>query len=138
MPPFPADEVVRTITEDLGRPPGQVFEHFDERPLSAASVGQVHACTLPDGRHMLAADEGSIVVIELLTNEIKKTLKFPRGNLQCLAAYPDGKYFAAGGTDGMVHWWSVKADQPRSHVDFGEQRPVTCVAVSPDRRYIAG
>jgi predicted unusual protein kinase regulating ubiquinone biosynthesis (AarF/ABC1/UbiB family) len=50
VPPFGADDVRRAITEDLGRPPGQVFKHFDECPLSAASIGQVHACTLPDGR----------------------------------------------------------------------------------------
>jgi predicted unusual protein kinase regulating ubiquinone biosynthesis (AarF/ABC1/UbiB family) len=50
VPPFGVEEVRRTITEDLGFPPGQIFEQFDEHPLSAASVGQVHACTLPDGR----------------------------------------------------------------------------------------
>lgn len=50
VPPFPADEVCRMIAADLGRPPNQLFRSFDERPLSAASIGQVHACTLPDGR----------------------------------------------------------------------------------------
>ena len=38
------------ITEDLGRPPKQIFKSFDDTPLSAASIGQVHACTLRDGR----------------------------------------------------------------------------------------
>ena len=50
VPPFGPDAVRRMITEDLGLPPRQVFKHFDETPLSAASIGQVHACTLPDGR----------------------------------------------------------------------------------------
>lgn len=50
VPPFPPDVVRRMITEDLGRPPSVVFRSFDDRPLSAASIGQVHACTLPDGR----------------------------------------------------------------------------------------
>ncbi|MBX7159856.1 MAG: AarF/ABC1/UbiB kinase family protein [Acidimicrobiia bacterium] len=50
VPPFGADAVRRLVAEDLGRPPNQVFSHFDETPLSAASIGQVHACTLPDGR----------------------------------------------------------------------------------------
>ena len=27
-----------------------MFQHFEESPLSAASIGQVHACVLPDGR----------------------------------------------------------------------------------------
>jgi predicted unusual protein kinase regulating ubiquinone biosynthesis (AarF/ABC1/UbiB family) len=50
VPPFPADVVRKMITADLGRPPAQIFQQFDETPLSAASIGQVHACTLPDGR----------------------------------------------------------------------------------------
>lgn len=50
VPPFPADTARQIITEDLGRPPEQLFELFDDRPLSAASVGQVHACTLPGGQ----------------------------------------------------------------------------------------
>lgn len=50
VPPFPAEQARRMMSEDLGRTPGQIFLHFDETPLSAASIGQVHACTLPDGR----------------------------------------------------------------------------------------
>jgi predicted unusual protein kinase regulating ubiquinone biosynthesis (AarF/ABC1/UbiB family) len=50
VPPFPASVVRRMITEDLGRPPAQIFRQFDDTPLSAASIGQVHACVLPDGR----------------------------------------------------------------------------------------
>ncbi|MCU1351097.1 MAG: ubiquinone biosynthesis protein [Acidimicrobiales bacterium] len=50
VPPFDAVTVRRLMTEDLGRPPGQVFQSFDDIPLSAASIAQVHACTLPDGR----------------------------------------------------------------------------------------
>lgn len=50
VPPFPVSEVHRTIAEDLGRPVEELFASFDDAPLSAASIGQVHACTLPDGR----------------------------------------------------------------------------------------
>ncbi|MCU1454822.1 MAG: hypothetical protein JWN46_2968 [Acidimicrobiales bacterium] len=50
VPPFDPETVRRLMTEDLGRPPKQVFLSFDDRPLSAASIAQVHACTLPDGR----------------------------------------------------------------------------------------
>ena len=48
--PVPPGHVRRLMAEELGRPPGQVFRHFDDVPLSAASIAQVHACTLPDGR----------------------------------------------------------------------------------------
>jgi len=50
VPPFGPEEVRRMVAEDLGRPPNQIFKSFDDTPLSAASIGQVHACTLPDGR----------------------------------------------------------------------------------------
>jgi len=50
VPPFDGETAREMIRQDLGRPPAQVFRHFEESPLSAASIGQVHACVLPDGR----------------------------------------------------------------------------------------
>ena len=38
------------IEEDLGRPTAQLFRSFDDVPLASASIAQVHACVLPDGR----------------------------------------------------------------------------------------
>lgn len=49
VPPVPAAQVRAVIEEDLGRPIAVAFGSFDDRPLSAASIAQVHACTLPDG-----------------------------------------------------------------------------------------
>ena len=48
--PFGGDIARRIILDDLGREPEEIFAAFDDVPLSAASVGQVHACTLRDGR----------------------------------------------------------------------------------------
>lgn len=48
--PFDAATARRIIREDLGHDPDVLFASFDDVPLSAASVGQVHACTLVDGR----------------------------------------------------------------------------------------
>lgn len=48
-PPVPNADIVRTIVEDLGGPPEQVYRAFDHEPLAAASIGQVHAALLPDG-----------------------------------------------------------------------------------------
>jgi len=48
--PIGVDEVRRVITENLGAAPEEIFKSFDPKPLSAASIGQVHACVLPDGR----------------------------------------------------------------------------------------
>jgi predicted unusual protein kinase regulating ubiquinone biosynthesis (AarF/ABC1/UbiB family) len=48
--PLDAATVRAVIEGDLGRPVGELFAAFDDRPLSAASVAQVHGCVLPDGR----------------------------------------------------------------------------------------
>jgi predicted unusual protein kinase regulating ubiquinone biosynthesis (AarF/ABC1/UbiB family)/predicted transcriptional regulator len=50
VPPFPGHEARRLIEEDLGRPVPQLFKSFDDIPLASASIAQVHACVLPDGR----------------------------------------------------------------------------------------
>ena len=50
VPPFPVETARRIVCEDLGRPVGQIFRSFDDTPLSAASIAQVHACVLLDGR----------------------------------------------------------------------------------------
>ena len=48
--PFGPETVRRMVEEELGAPPGRIFKAFDDRPLSAASIAQVHAVTLSDGR----------------------------------------------------------------------------------------
>lgn len=50
VPPFDAATAREMIRRDLGQAPTAVFKRFDDVPLSAASIGQVHACVLPDGR----------------------------------------------------------------------------------------
>ena len=50
VPPFPAAAVRKVIEEDLGRSTEELFLSFDGQPLASASIAQVHACVLPDGR----------------------------------------------------------------------------------------
>jgi len=45
--PFPYADVERTIREELDQPIERLFTEFDEVPLAAASIGQVHRATLP-------------------------------------------------------------------------------------------
>jgi ubiquinone biosynthesis protein len=47
--PFPFDDVERVVREDLGLSLEQLFLEFSERPLAAASIGQVHRAVLPNG-----------------------------------------------------------------------------------------
>ncbi len=51
--PFPFADVERTITEELGQTVERLFLEFDERPLAAASIGQVHRATLPNGKRVV-------------------------------------------------------------------------------------
>src|SRR5436309_399193 len=48
--PFPYADVEKTVREELGQPIERLFTEFEERPLAAASIGQVHRATLPNGR----------------------------------------------------------------------------------------
>lgn len=49
VPPFSFEEVSRIIEEELGSPLGKIFSSFDEKPLAAASIGQVHYARLLTG-----------------------------------------------------------------------------------------
>lgn len=50
--PFPFADVERVISEQLGQPIERLFLEFDEAPLASASIGQVHAAVLPNGRRV--------------------------------------------------------------------------------------
>jgi ubiquinone biosynthesis protein len=51
--PFPFEDVQSTIRAELGQPIERLFIDFEERPLAAASIGQVHRATLPNGRGVI-------------------------------------------------------------------------------------
>ena len=50
LEPFPAEIARETIEDELGVRLSKVFDHFEETPIAAASLGQVHAATLRGGR----------------------------------------------------------------------------------------
>ena len=52
VPPFPADEAVRVIEASLKQPLKELFSSFGHEPVASASVAQVHAATLHDGRRV--------------------------------------------------------------------------------------
>jgi ubiquinone biosynthesis protein len=51
--PFAFADVERTIQEELDQPIERLFLEFEEAPLAAASIGQVHRATLPNGRRVV-------------------------------------------------------------------------------------
>ena len=50
VPPFPGPQARRIIEQAYGCALGEVFAEFDETPLASASIAQVHAARLHDGR----------------------------------------------------------------------------------------
>lgn len=49
LPPFPGVEAKEIVARELGQPTEALFASFDETPLSAASIAQVHLATTSEG-----------------------------------------------------------------------------------------
>ena len=66
VPPFPGEQARALIENALGQSVRQVFAEFDTRPLASASIAQVHAARLRDGKD---------VVVKVVRPGIKKTIR---------------------------------------------------------------
>ena len=53
VPPFPGAEARAIVERAYGRPVTEVFDQFDETPLAAASIAQVHTATLRSGEEVV-------------------------------------------------------------------------------------
>jgi ubiquinone biosynthesis protein len=51
--PFPGSEARAIVEQELKLPIGRLYASFDETPLASASIAQVHAATLHDGREVV-------------------------------------------------------------------------------------
>jgi ubiquinone biosynthesis protein len=51
--PAPPPAIRQVVEEELGGPAEEVFATFDWEPIAAASIAQVHAATLKDGRQVV-------------------------------------------------------------------------------------
>src|SRR3954447_3386233 len=51
-PPMPWKKVRDVLEEEWDEPPEELFEDFEHDAAAAASIGQVHRATLPDGRRV--------------------------------------------------------------------------------------
>ena len=50
--PFPFEQVEQVVEAELGLSLERAFVDFDPTPIAAASIGQVHRATLPNGRQV--------------------------------------------------------------------------------------
>lgn len=51
--PLTMDVIRQIITDNLGKPPDKLFARFDETPIAAASIGQVHGALTHDGHDVV-------------------------------------------------------------------------------------
>lgn len=87
--PFDAKIAIATIEHakyGLGQPIGDVFARFDEMPLAAASVAQVHTAALHDGRE---------VVVKVVRPNIKQGIISDFELLRQMAAWASARLEAA-------------------------------------------
>jgi len=66
VPSFPYPEARQIIESELGGPLEDIFQHFEDTPLAAASIGQVHRAQLKDGEE---------VVVKVQRPGIRKTIE---------------------------------------------------------------
>jgi len=64
VPPRPFVEILGIVEDELGCPIGDVFSHFEEEPLGAASIGQTHRAKLVDGTDVVVK-VGVTVLLQL-------------------------------------------------------------------------
>lgn len=68
VPPFPYGEAVAIIEEELGRPLGAVFAHFEQTPAASASLGQVYYARLLTGEEVAVKVQRPGILVPLETD----------------------------------------------------------------------
>ena len=66
VPPFPGETAAAIVRNALGHPVEEIFSEFVREPLASASIAQVHAARLADGRE---------VVVKVVRPEIEKVIR---------------------------------------------------------------
>lgn len=93
VPPFPSEEARSIITEATGRPIEDSFRKFDDRPIAAASIAQVHRAVLTSGER---------VVVKVQRPEIKDRIEADISILETVARLmekhiPESKFINPSG-----------------------------------------
>jgi ubiquinone biosynthesis protein len=69
VPPFSFAEVQEIFLAETGKKPSELFQKFDEQPMAAASIGQVHRGRLQDGNEVVIKvqrpDIENIIAVDL-------------------------------------------------------------------------
>jgi len=80
VPGFPAKRARAIIKEELGASVDELFEHFSDTPLAAASLAQVHRARLKDGRE---------VVVKVQRENLRQLFDIDLQNIKLVARAAD-------------------------------------------------
>ncbi|HMW82634.1 MAG TPA: ubiquinone biosynthesis regulatory protein kinase UbiB [Pseudomonadales bacterium] len=83
VPPFASSEAMALVERDLGQPIEALFSSFDPTPLASASIAQVHAAQLPDGR---------AVCVKIVRPTIEPVIRRDLALLQRLADFAERNF----------------------------------------------
>jgi ubiquinone biosynthesis protein len=86
VPPFSSTQAQDIIEQTLKRPIAELFAEFSSAPLASASIAQVHAATLHDGRQ---------VVIKVRRPNIEKIIQRDLGLMYFVAGFAE-RFWAHG------------------------------------------
>ena len=86
VPPFESTKFIAIVEQALGQPVELLFKSFDPSPLASASIAQVHAAILEDGRE---------VIVKAVRPDIKTTIEQDCSLMLSLAHLVE-KYLADG------------------------------------------
>ena len=86
VPPFPSSEAIAILDKAYGKSVHEVFSRFDDEPLAAASIAQVHSAALQDGTE---------VIVKLLRPGVRELIERDLKVLYAIAGLAD-KYWENG------------------------------------------
>ena len=87
VPPDPPEVVLATVAAELGHPVKELFAEFETVPIGSASIGQVHAARLPDGRPVVvkvqhpgieARVRGDLEILQALAELAERSVEMKR------------------------------------------------------------
>ncbi|KPQ02998.1 ubiquinone biosynthesis regulatory protein kinase UbiB [Marinobacter sp. HL-58] len=110
VPPFPGEVAQGIIEKSLGAPVAELFAEFSREPMASASVAQVHAATLRDGRK---------VVVKVIRPGIERVIRQDLALMYMMAGLLE-RYWSEGR---RLHPVEVVADYDSTiHDELDQQR----------------
>ncbi|MCC7412180.1 MAG: ubiquinone biosynthesis regulatory protein kinase UbiB [Gammaproteobacteria bacterium] len=86
VPPFAGATARRIVERSFQKPVAEIFAHFDETPLASASIAQVHAASVADGRD---------VIVKVVRPGIRRVIEHDLGLMYLVAGMAE-RYWPRG------------------------------------------